>query len=126
MSLRDLVVVTGMSGSGKGTVLKIFEDLGFFCIDNLPVTLIPKLVEGINVSGGEVKHAALVIDIRAGGVFMASRNHSRTRSPHSIFCIVPEARRKFWCGVSANRAARTTFGGPPFEPSDGASVAQVA
>jgi RNase adapter protein RapZ len=66
MSLRDLVVVTGMSGSGKGTVLKTFEDLGFFCIDNLPVLLIPKLVEGINVSGGEVKHAALVIDIRAG------------------------------------------------------------
>ena len=55
-----------MSGSGKGTVLKTFEDLGFFCIDNLPVPLIPKLVEGINVSGGEVKHAALVIDIRAG------------------------------------------------------------
>ena len=66
MSLRDLVVVTGMSGSGKGTVLKTFEDLGFFCIDNLPVPLIPKFVEGFNVSGGEVKHAALVIDIRAG------------------------------------------------------------
>ncbi len=66
MSLRDLVVVTGMSGSGKGTVLKTFEDMGFFCIDNLPVTLIPKLLEGINVSGGEMKHAALVIDIRAG------------------------------------------------------------
>ena len=66
MSLQDLVVVTGMSGSGKGTVLKAFEDLGFFCIDNLPVPLIPKFVEGINVSGGEVKNAALVIDIRAG------------------------------------------------------------
>jgi len=66
MGLRDLVVVTGMSGSGKGTVLKTFEDLGFFCIDNLPVPLIPKLVDGINVSGGDIKHAALVIDIRAG------------------------------------------------------------
>ena len=66
MSLQDLVVVTGMSGSGKGTVLKTFEDLGFFCIDNLPVPLITKFVEGINVSGGEVKNAALVIDIRAG------------------------------------------------------------
>jgi len=66
MSLQNLVVVTGMSGSGKGTVLKTFEDLGFFCIDNLPVILITKFVEGINVSGGEVKHAALVIDIRAG------------------------------------------------------------
>ena len=66
MSLQNLVVVTGMSGSGKGTVLKTFEDLGFFCIDNLPVPLIPKFVEGINISGGDVKHAALVIDIRAG------------------------------------------------------------
>jgi RNase adapter protein RapZ len=66
MSLLDLVVVTGMSGSGKGTVLKAFEDLGFFCIDNLPVPLILKFVEGINVSGGDVERAAFVVDIRAG------------------------------------------------------------
>jgi RNase adapter protein RapZ len=66
MSLKDLVVVTGMSGSGKGTVLKAFEDQGFFCIDNLPVPLIPKFIEGIHSSGSEVTHAALVIDIRAG------------------------------------------------------------
>jgi RNase adapter protein RapZ len=66
MSLKDLVVVTGMSGSGKGTVLKAFEDQGFFCIDNLPVPLIPKFIEGIHASGSEVTHAALVIDIRAG------------------------------------------------------------
>jgi UPF0042 nucleotide-binding protein len=66
MSLQQLVVVTGMSGSGKGTVLKAFEDLGFFCIDNLPVPLIPKFIEGIHVSGGVVERAALVIDIRAG------------------------------------------------------------
>jgi UPF0042 nucleotide-binding protein len=66
MSLQELVVVTGMSGSGKGTVLKAFEDLGFFCIDNLPVPLIPKFIEGIHVSGGVVERAALVIDVRAG------------------------------------------------------------
>jgi UPF0042 nucleotide-binding protein len=66
MSLQDLVIVTGMSGSGKGTVLDAFEDLGFFCIDNLPVSLIPKFIEGFNVSGGEVDRAALGIDIRAG------------------------------------------------------------
>ncbi len=66
MSLTDLVIVTGMSGSGKGTVLKAFEDLGFFCIDNLPVALIPKFIEGIHVSGGEMERAALGIDIRAG------------------------------------------------------------
>jgi len=55
-----------MSGSGKGTVLKAFEDLGFFCIDNLPVALIPRFIEGVHASGGEFTHAALVIDIRAG------------------------------------------------------------
>jgi UPF0042 nucleotide-binding protein len=66
MSLQDLVVVTGMSGSGKGTVLKAFEDLGFFCIDNLPVPLIPKFIESIHFSGGEFTRVALVIDIRAG------------------------------------------------------------
>ena len=66
MSLQDLVVVTGMSGSGKGTVLKAFEDLGFFCIDNLPVPLIPKFIESIHFSGSEFTRAALVIDVRAG------------------------------------------------------------
>lgn len=66
MSLQDLVIVTGMSGSGKGTVLRTFEDLGFFCVDNLPVSLVPKLVEGMQFSGDEVNHAVLVLDIRAG------------------------------------------------------------
>jgi len=66
MSIQDLVVITGMSGSGKGTVVKAFEDLGFFCIDNLPVPLIPKFIDGFHTSGGEVERAALVIDIRAG------------------------------------------------------------
>jgi UPF0042 nucleotide-binding protein len=66
MSLQDLVVVTGMSGSGKGTMLRAFEDLGYFCIDNLPVPLISKFIEGIHVSGGVVEKAALGIDIRAG------------------------------------------------------------
>jgi len=66
MSLRELVIVTGMSGSGKGTVLNAFEDLGFYCIDNLPVPLIPKFIEGFHVSGGVVERAAIGIDIRAG------------------------------------------------------------
>ncbi|HYK91725.1 MAG TPA: RNase adapter RapZ [Acidobacteriota bacterium] len=66
MSLQDLVIVTGMSGSGKATVLKAFEDLGFFCIDNLPVPLISKFVEGINVSGSGVERAVIGVDIRAG------------------------------------------------------------
>ena len=41
----QLVIITGVSGSGKGTVLKALEDLGYFCIDNLPVMLLPKLLD---------------------------------------------------------------------------------
>ncbi|MDR0843414.1 MAG: RNase adapter RapZ [Acidobacteriota bacterium] len=67
MSLQDLVIVTGMSGSGKGTALKTFEDLRFFCVDNLPVALIPKFIQEFQSSDGEYPQAALVIDVRAGG-----------------------------------------------------------
>jgi len=66
MSLQELVIVTGMSGSGKGTVLKALEDLDYFCVDNLPVALIPKLIDEIQRSGEECRQAALVIDVRAG------------------------------------------------------------
>jgi UPF0042 nucleotide-binding protein len=66
MSLQELVILTGMSGSGKGTALNAFEDLGFFCIDNLPVPLIEKFIQGFHVSGGEIERAAIGIDIRAG------------------------------------------------------------
>jgi RNase adapter protein RapZ len=61
----DLVIVTGMSGSGKGSVLKAFEDLGYYCVDNLPVDLIPKFAE-LCRSSREMRRAALVVDIRGG------------------------------------------------------------
>lgn len=65
--LRDasLVVVTGMSGSGKGSVLKAFEDIGYFCVDNLPVDLIPKFAE-LCRNSPEISRAALVVDVREG------------------------------------------------------------
>ena len=49
------VIVTGMSGAGKSTALKMLEDMGYFCVDNLPVPLIPKLAELLTVSGSEVQ-----------------------------------------------------------------------
>ena len=61
----DLVIVTGMSGSGKGSVLKAFEDLGYYCVDNLPVDLIPKFAE-LYRNSREIAQAALVVDIREG------------------------------------------------------------
>lgn len=62
---REIVVITGMSGSGKGSVLKVFEDLGYYCVDNLPVELIPNFAELIEQSQ-ETQRAALVLDIREG------------------------------------------------------------
>ena len=60
------VIVTGMSGAGKSTALKMLEDVGYFCIDNLPTALIPKLIELFKVQGSEFHKVALGIDIRSG------------------------------------------------------------
>ena len=59
-----LVVVTGLSGSGKSTAIKVLEDLGFYCIDNLPVALIPRFVELWESSQEEVRRVALGLDVR--------------------------------------------------------------
>ena len=61
----ELVIITGMSGSGKASVLKAFEDLGFYCVDNLPVGLIPRFAELIGQSS-EIERTALVVDVREG------------------------------------------------------------
>ena len=61
----ELVVITGLSGSGKGSVLKALEDLGFYSVDNLPVDLIPKFAELTRDNPG-IRAAALVVDIREG------------------------------------------------------------
>src|ERR1700726_1412526 len=63
---RQLVILTGLSGSGKSTVLKTFEDLGFYCVDNLPVELIPTFSELHMQSGSEIQRAALLVDAREG------------------------------------------------------------
>ena len=64
-STRQLVILTGLSGSGKGSVLNTFEDLGFYCVDNLPVALIPTFSE-LYVEGVEIERAALLVDAREG------------------------------------------------------------
>ncbi len=64
-----LVIVTGMSGAGKSTALKMLEDIGYFCVDNLPVPLIPKFAELVIVPGAEINKAAVGVDIRSGQNF---------------------------------------------------------
>ena len=61
-----LVIVTGMSGAGKSIALKILEDLGYFCVDNLPIQLMPKFAEILTTPNSELKQVALGIDVRSG------------------------------------------------------------
>ena len=63
------VVVTGMSCGGKSTALKMLEDAGFYCVDNLPVSLIEKFAELVSMPGSEVGKVALGLDVRSGEAF---------------------------------------------------------
>jgi len=81
----ELVVITGMSGSGKGSVLHALEDLGYYAVDNLPVELIPKFAELVGESTS-VRQAALVVDVREGtwlrkfpAIFRSLQDKVRTR-----------------------------------------------
>jgi len=60
------VVITGMSGSGKSTALKAFEDMGYFCVDNLPIALLPEFLFFQERTTVEPTRVALVMDIREG------------------------------------------------------------
>jgi UPF0042 nucleotide-binding protein len=66
MQPASFIIITGLSGSGKGTFLRALEDRGFFCVDNLPLGLLPKFYELIVKSEGESPKAAMVIDVREG------------------------------------------------------------
>lgn len=63
------VIVTGMSGAGKSTALKMLEDMGYFCVDNLPIPLMPKFAEMLAEQDSEIESVALGIDIRGGQAF---------------------------------------------------------
>jgi len=70
MRRSHFVIVTGLSGAGKSQAIKCLEDFGFFCVDNLPTTLIPKFAEVCMQSRGRLKRVALGIDIREGGALL--------------------------------------------------------
>lgn len=110
----ELVIITGLSGSGKGSVLRALEDLGYYSVDNLPVELIPTFAELVRDSAS-IRHAALVVDVREGSglrrfpaiyrriksslnarlVFLEAddqalmRRFSETRRPHPLSAMQP-------------------------------------
>jgi len=66
----ELLIITGMSGAGKSLCVKYFEDIGYFCVDNLPPSLIPKFAEVIMHGKSKLEKVALIIDIRGGAMFL--------------------------------------------------------
>ncbi len=81
-SQPTLVVITGMSGAGKTIAVQSMEDLGFFCVDNLPPVLIPKFAELIEQSQGRIAKVALVIDLRGREFFTALSESLRFLREH--------------------------------------------
>ena len=69
LALKDLVIITGFSGAGKSTAMAVFEDEGYFCVDNLPSEMIRSLVELFMHQGSKVARAAVVSDVRGGSYF---------------------------------------------------------
>lgn len=61
-----ITIVTGMSGSGKTRAIRYLEDMGYFCIDNMPPMLIPKFTEMLTLANGKFNNVAIVVDIRVG------------------------------------------------------------
>ena len=60
------IVVTGLSGAGKSQAIRALEDLGYFCVDNLPIILLPTLAELTLRAGSDIARAAVVVDVREG------------------------------------------------------------
>jgi UPF0042 nucleotide-binding protein len=67
--LEDLVIITGFSGAGKSTAMAVFEDVGYFCVDNLPPEMIRSLSDLFSHQGAKVERAAIVSDVRTGTYF---------------------------------------------------------
>jgi len=67
----EFTIITGLSGAGKSEAMRCFEDMGYFCIDNLPASLIPKMAELCSLPGSKIRKVALVSDVRGGEFFDA-------------------------------------------------------
>jgi UPF0042 nucleotide-binding protein len=89
---QQLVILTGLSGSGKGSVLNTFEDLGFYCVDNLPVALIPTFTELYSEGRGEISRAALLVDAREGErIEELPAIYRGLKSKHPVMLVFMEA-----------------------------------
>ena len=84
----DVVVITGMSGSGRTQALHVFEDMGYFCIDNLPPRLLLQLAELVGINSGVGRHLAVTCDLRSQGLFDEISDSLTQLREHEISCQV--------------------------------------
>jgi UPF0042 nucleotide-binding protein len=89
----SFVIITGLSGAGKSHAIKCFEDMGFFCVDNLPTTLIPTFAELIARSRHDVQRVALGVDVREGEYLshLLEALHELKRGGHTVEVLFLEA-----------------------------------
>ena len=105
------IVLTGLSGAGKSQAIRALEDLGYFCVDNLPIALIPTLAELSQRAGSEISRVAIVVDVREGAFLSrvpegASRQ-LRAHAPPDPGPHLPRGEpTRRWCAGSARRGAR--------------------
>lgn len=83
-----IVIVTGMSGAGKTTALKFLEDFGFYCVDNLPIPLIPKFLELADSSSSALQRIALGVDIRSMETLPKFKNVLKDLREHRVRCEI--------------------------------------
>ena len=86
--MPDVVVITGMSGSGRTQALHVFEDMGYFCIDNLPPRLLLQLAELVGINSGVGRHLAVTCDLRSQGLFDEITDSLQQLRDHEITCQV--------------------------------------
>ena len=84
----DIVIITGMSGSGRTQAMHVFEDMGDFCIDNLPPSLIMQLAEIIGINTGVGRHLCVTSDLRSQGLFDELLDTIETLRDHEMTCKV--------------------------------------
>ena len=84
----DVVIITGMSGSGRTQAMHVFEDMGYYCIDNLPPRLILQLAELVGINSGIGRHLAVTSDLRSQGLFDELLDAIETLRQHELSCKI--------------------------------------
>ncbi|OUP08033.1 RNase adapter RapZ [Collinsella sp. An2] len=84
----DIVIITGMSGSGRTQAMHVFEDMGYFCIDNLPPRLILQLAQLVGINTGVGRHLAVTCDLRSQGLFDELLDTITSLEEHEMSCKI--------------------------------------